>query len=218
MKTFGLSSLAPVAVLALGCLTSGGASAAPILLNGSFESPAVTSLTAGGGDDWTSTGDAFIVPNSAGYGETPYGTQFLALNGIADTQSSDAQTITGFTAGTTYFLGLDFADLLDSNPSELTVTLAGAFNYSQTFSAPVGGNYSSTTTIPFQSASIFFTPLTSGSVTVTLSNPSPGATAVDNVGLYSNISLPVPEPTSLTAVLLGMGAAVTLALRRVRRA
>lgn len=218
MKILGLSSLAPLAVLALGCLTSGGASAAPVLLNGSFESPAVTSVAVGGGDDWTSTGDAFIVPNSAGYGETPYGTQFLALNGIADTPSSDVQTITGFTAGTTYFLGLDFADLLNGSPCELTVTLAGAFNYSQTFSAPVGGSYGSTTTIPFQSASIFFTPLTSGSVTVTLSNPGPGTIAVDNIGLYSNISLPVPEPTSLGAVLLGMGAVAARALRRARRA
>jgi hypothetical protein len=209
MKWIGLPSLLPVIVLVVGRLSCGVASGAPVLANGGFESPAVASFTAGGGDDWTSTGDAYLVPNSAGYGETPYGAQFLSLNGYADTPTSDAQTVTGFTAGTTYFLGVDFADLLDSDPSELTITLSGAFDYSQTFSAPVDGNYGSAT-IPFQSASVFFTPLTSGSITITLSNPSPGAIAIDNVGLYSNVSPPVPEPTTVSVMLLGAATALTL--------
>ncbi len=68
------------------------------------------------------------------------------------------------------------------------------------------------TTIPFQSASVFCTPLTSGPVTVTLSNPGTGTIVVDNVELDSN----VPEPTSLVAMLMGAGAATVLALRRRR--
>jgi hypothetical protein len=209
-----ISACTILSVLALGASRSG----AQVLLNGSFEDPAETSLTSGGGTDWTPTGDAFLVPNSAGYGETPYGTQYLGLNGYEDVVSSDAQVISGFTAGENYFLGVDFAGLLGGDPSDLELTLAGAYTYSNTFTATSNGPYGSTDTIPFTSATVFFTASASGSVTLTLTSVGPGTIAVDNIALYDNVAA-IPEPTSFAAALMAFGGlAGAMGYRRVRRA
>jgi hypothetical protein len=204
--------------LALGFLAAGYASAEPVLLNGSFESPVVPpgSVTPGGGTNWTPSDPSgvFLISNGNGIGDTPYGVQFLGLNGqsAGNMFESDSQTIANFEAGVTYVLGVDFADALGGPDPILQISLSGAFNGSQTYTAPIAGPYGSGT-IPFTSAVFFFTPSTSGSITVTLTNLGiNSAIAVDNVGLYGNAN--IPEPASIATLLLGAGLLGGLALRR----
>lgn len=214
------TSLTIAATLALGFLAAGYASAEPVLLNGSFESPTVPpgSVTPGGGDNWTPSppDGAFIFSNGNGNGDTPYGTQFLGLGFTGGTLfPSDAQTVAGFEAGVNYVLGVDFADAVGGPDPTLTITLSGVFNGSQTYTAPVGGPYGAGT-IPFTSAVFFFTVPTSGAITITLTNSSlDSSIAVDNVGLYGNAS--IPEPASIATLLLGAGLLGGLALRRRAR-
>ncbi|HEX3818288.1 MAG TPA: PEP-CTERM sorting domain-containing protein [Chthoniobacterales bacterium] len=218
------TSLTLMAGLALG-LFAAGANAEPVLLNGSFENPVVSpgSVTPGGGDNWTpsdSTG-VFLISNGNGIGDTPYGVQFLGLNGesAASMFESDSQTIAGFEAGVTYVLGVDFADALGGDDPMLTITLSGAFNGSQLYTAPVGGPYGADQ-IPFTSAVFLFTASASGSETITLTNSSiDSAIAIDNVSLYGNAPS-VPEPTSFAALLLGAAllGGVALARRRAGQA
>lgn len=211
------TSITLMASLALG-LFAAGAYAEPVLLNGSFENPVVAagSVTPGGGDNWTpsdATG-VFLISNGNGIGDTPYGVQFLGLNGqsAANMFESDAQTIAGFEAGMTYVLALDFADALGGPDPILSITLSGAFNGSQTYTAPIAGPYGAGQ-IPFTSAVFIFTAANSGSATITLTNLGiNSAIAVDNVGLYSN----VPEPSSFAALLLGAGLLGGLVLVRRR--
>lgn len=216
------TTLTIAAALALGFLTVGYASAEPVLLNGSFESPTVPagSVTPGGGDNWTPSdaSGVFLISNGNGIGDTPYGTQFLGLNGqsAGNMFESDSQTVANFEAGVSYVLGVDFADALGGNDPILQISLSGAFNGSQTYIAPVGGPYGSGT-IPFTSAVFFFTPSTSGSITITLTNLGiNSAIGVDNVSLYGNAS--VPEPASMATLLLGGALLGGLALRRRARA
>lgn len=168
---------------------------------GSFELPALPpgSITIGGGDNWTPSdaSGVVIISNGNGFGNTSFGTQYLGL----DPSSSDAQTIAGFDAGVTYSFSVDFADALGGPDPMLTIILAGVFNGSQTFTAPVGGPYGSGD-IPFTSATFSFTALTSGSETITLTDASLyGAIAIDNVVL--NVPQNVPD-TGSTLALLGL--------------
>ena len=159
-------SLTFVVTLALGLIAASYASADPVLLNGSFESPTVPagSVTPGGGDNWTPSdmSGVFIISNGNGIGNTPDGIQFLGLNAFsaASMFESDSQTIANFEAGVTYVLSVDFADALGGPDPMLMITLSGVFNGSQTYTAPVGGPYG-TGTFPFTSAMFSFTPLTS---------------------------------------------------------
>jgi len=218
------TSLTLMAGLALG-LFAAGAYAEPVLLNGSFENPVVAagSVTPGGGDSWTPSdaSGVFLISNGNGIGDTPYGVQFLGLNGqsAANMFESDAQTIAGFEAGVTYVLGVDFADALGGPDPILSISLSGAFNGSQSYLAPIAGPYGAGQ-IPFTSAVFFFTPTTSGSATITLTNLGiNSAIAIDNVSLYGNVP-PIPEPTSFAALLLGAAllGGVALARRRAGRA
>ena len=211
------TSLAFVVTLAVGFIAASYASADPVLLNGSFESPTVPagSITPGGGDNWTPSdaSGVFIISNGNGIGNTPDGIQFLGLNAFsaASMFESDSQTIANFEAGVTYVFSVDFADALGGPDPMLMITLSGVFNGSQTYNAPVGGPYGSGT-FPFTSVMFSFTPLTSGSETITLTNASiDSAIAVDNASLQV-----VPEPSTYAALLLGAGILSVIALRRRR--
>ena len=187
------------AILAAVLAAAGSASAAPVVLNGSFESPNISSgSTANGGTSWTasSTSGVFLFDNSSGAGTTPYGSQFLALN----PGQSDTQTVSGFQLGQVYTFNAYFADLFNGTNPSLTVSLSGLVSLSETFTAPVGGNYRANA-IPFQLATFTLPALTAdGSITITLTNASTNGTiAVDNVSV-------VPEPSSILAALLGLGA------------
>ncbi len=139
------TSLTFVVTLALGLIAASYASADPVLLNGSFESPTVPagSVTPGGGDNWTPSdmSGVFIISNGNGIGNTPDGIQFLGLNAFsaASMFESDSQTIANFEAGVTYVFSVDFADALGGPDPMLMITLSGVFNGSQTYNAPVGG-------------------------------------------------------------------------------
>ena len=205
---FTLSALAAVV------FSTGRAHAQVTLLNGSFEAPAVTATTLSGGTSWTSAGLTFVVPNSMDFGETPYGTQYLGLT----TGSSDTQTVAGFQAGQIYVVGFDFADYeTGGGTPTLTVTLSGVYNFAESFTAPTAA-YSGTSTIPFTSEVIIFAAPLAGSETLTLADTGTTSIPVDNVGLYGNAVVTVPEPASITAALLGLGALVGAVRYRSRRA
>ena len=227
-----LFTLAASALAILGFGAS-HASAQVTLLDGGFELPAIAanSFVAGGGASWTpSGGNDFVISNnyadpSVGpLGNTPYGTQYLDLDA---TGSVDSQVVSGFLAGQVYVLGANFADLFGGANPVFTLSVSGAATASGTFTGLVGGPYG-TGTIPFQSAVIVFTALTSGSATITLTNNSglsgnnfSPALAVDNVSLYGGLVTPplVPEPTTTAALLLGVGAlGVGMIRRRCRHA
>ena len=224
MKTVRFASLVPLAVLALGHLTAAGASTAPVLLDGGFEDPALAanSFVAGGGTSWTPVGSVFVISNDyESFGNTPYGTQYLDLN---DANTSDSQSVSGFVAGQTYFLGADFSDIQDGVDPSLTLSVSGAAVASSTFTGTVGGPYG-TGTFAFSSAGILFAATTSGSVTITLTNSSgPSgnaffpALAVDNVSLYGFTQTPtIPEPATTAGLLLGVAALAGVTLRRQSR-
>ena len=225
MKVYHLCTILAVSALASLAFGASRAQAQVTLLDGGFELPALAanSFVAGGGTSWTSSGTAYVISNDYGsYGNTPYGSQYLDLNTAGD---SDSQTVAGFIAGTTYVLGADFADIPGAANPKLTLSVSGAATASTTFNGAVGGFYG-TGTIPFQSAVILFTALTSGSATITLTNSSGAsgnayfpAIAVDNVALYGGVPATpvVPEPTTTAAVLLGAGGLVMVAFRRRAR-
>ncbi len=188
-----------LSILAAILMAAGSASAAPVVLNGSFESPDISGgTTSNGGTSWTASGPAvFIVDNVSGLGTTPYGSQYLAMN----SGYSDSQAITGFQLGSIYTFSVYFADLLNGPSPSLTVTLSGLVSLSQTFTAPTGGGYG-TNAIPFTHVLLTLPALTAnGTITLTLTNSSnpTGTIAVDNVSV-------VPEPSSVVAAFLGLGA------------
>ena len=215
--------LSALAILAVG---ASHAQAQVTLLDGGFELPtlAANSFVAGGGTSWTTAGVAgqvFVISNDYGsYGNTPYGSQYLDLN---QGGTSDSQSVSGFVAGQTYVLGANFAEILPSVTPQFTLSVSGAAVASSTFMGSVSTGPYGTGAIPFQSAVIVFTALTSGSATITLTNSSAlpvtgnfPAIAVDNVALYGGLTSPplVPEPGTTAAMLLGAGALTVVAIRR----
>ena len=193
MKNFRL----PLSILAAVLVAAGSAFADPVVLNGSFESPDVVGGSiANGGTFWTPSGSGvFMFDNVSGFGQTPFGSQYLALN----PGRSDSQTISGFQLGTVYTFSAYFADLINSTDPALTVTLSGVISLSQTFTAPVS-RVSGTAAIPFRQVTFTLPALTvSGALTLTLTNASTNGTiAVDNVSI-------VPEPSSVLAAFVGLG-------------
>ena len=189
-----------LSILAATLVVAGTASAAPVVLNGSFESPDITSGSiANGGTNWTpsSTTGVFLFDNASGAGTTPFGSQFVALN----SGQSDSQTIPGFNLGQIYTFDLYFADLFGGANPSVTVTLSGVISLSQTFTAPVGGNYGNSA-IPFTHVTLTLPALTlNGSITLTIADSTPdGSIAIDNVSV-------IPEPSSFLAAFVGLGAA-----------
>jgi hypothetical protein len=194
---------------------------AQILLNGSFETPTVPS--AGGFDsatDWNASGPGalYVQSNNAGAatnntGTTPYGSQFAILE-----VGSLTQTISGFTAGNTYVLGVDFADEAN-NGGTFDLSVSGAANASASFTLNPGGNYGSNP-IPFQSDVLIFTATSSGTATISLGNitmVSGEPVALDNVGLYGyGPQVTTPEPATWAEMALGCALLAGLAMFRRR--
>ena len=158
-----------LSILAATLVVAGTASAAPVVLNGSFESPDISSGSiSNGGTNWTpsSTTGVFLIDNASGAGVTPFGSQFVALN----SGQSDSQTISGFNLGQIYTFDLYFADLFNGANPSLTVTLSGVISLNQTFTAPVGGGYGNSA-IPFTHVTLTLPALTlNGSITLTLTD------------------------------------------------
>jgi hypothetical protein len=187
-----------VALLVLAALRS--ACATPVVLNGSFESPVIppNSVIAGGGDFWTGNNGSFIVSNNfQNRGTTPFGNQYLGLNG-STTSGTDQQNVPGFLAGHNYVFDLFFADSRGGPNPKLSVTLSGAASGLFIFTAPVTGP-DGNNPIPFQLAKVSFTPSTNGSVNFLLSNIGGDALAIDNVSVRQ-----APDVGS-SALLFGLG-------------
>jgi hypothetical protein len=204
-------------------------SKAQILLNGGFESPALPTNTAsvtGAGTAWTPSVLTSAISTfqdstatSNGVGNSPYGTQFLELS--SGTSVSQIN-ILGFVQGDTYVLGADFANTDSTANSNFTMAISGAAgSTSQTFAAPAGGSYG-TSTIPFYSGVIVFTASASGAATITLSDPLGGGDlAVDNVALYGlppgmTITNATPEPSTWALLFGGLSVLAFWQLRRSR--
>jgi hypothetical protein len=113
--------------------------AAPALLNGSFEDPALAtpnSISSGnGGTFWTANNsNVNLISNNFGnLGTTPYGNQYIGFSAPA---ASDQQTVSGFLAGQSYVLTLFFADIANNANPQLTVTISGAASATGIFNAP----------------------------------------------------------------------------------
>ena len=183
---------------------------AQMLLNGSFENPAQTgSITSGNGDNWTTTGDTFVITNGANLGTTPFGTQYSFLNPAA----TSAQIVSSpFTLGATYTLSLSAAALGDV-ATRLIIAVSGGATASQAFILPARTSGPTNTPIPFLTYSLAFTPTSTAAVTFTLQNTGNSGLAMDNVQLAVAT---VPEPSTWALVAAGAGL-LGVVLRQRRR-
>ena len=163
----------------------------------------VSSLTG-----WTvfSTGAPPYLINNATYGNTPYGSQFLALGGVEDNASSYIeQTVSGFNVGDTYQLSwAQSSEYVSSDQLQVSFT-AGSSTASQIFtSTPYPGG--SQFWFNWQTMTMDFTP-TSTDVTFHFQGvPNSGSYEVgmDNLQLADlTPTTGVPEPSSF--LLLGSG-------------
>jgi len=215
-STFGALGLALAA-------TFGAAHADPVIKDGSFENPhhAETGIYSGGGDGWTTSFHGAVsiisgnITDGAGnsYGATPFGDQYLGLDPrTRGFVSADSQTISGFIAGQTYALTLYVADSDGGSAPQLEIVLSndGDTTYlDRHVDVAVGGPYGDV--IDFQKVVTTFTSTVTGDITLSLinsgnafSSPSadPGSISIDNVSI-SAISA-VPEPASLSTMLVGL--------------
>jgi PEP-CTERM motif len=210
MKLHPKSCLIAIALICCLGLIFSSTAHAQILLNGGFEEPHSTAVQSNGGEFWTGTSGASIIPNNLSVATTPYGSQYLQLlSGAGDSQV----ILTGFVAGQTYVLGADFTDL-NGLASQLTLAVSGAANVSQTFNGVVQDpDNSPGTTLNFQSGVLIFTASSTGSATITLSNSGASSLAVDNVALFGNV-VTVPEPSTWALTLAGLGFVAAWRFRR----
>jgi hypothetical protein len=171
-------------------LAAGAASAAPVVANADFETDAnlftVFPGYTGGSNpaeitDWAGTGGRGINPgNGAG---TPFRDNGGDTTNVAFLQSTAEihQSVSGFTVGGTYVLGVDFNSRNCCGGDSATVTAsAGGSNGGIAGVAPVGGSN------PYYHVNVLFT-ATATTQTLSLSNKSflggDGTALVDNVTL-----------------------------------
>lgn len=201
-------------------LASAAAVAAPVLINGSFETP-------GGGPSFTTlpsgspTIAGWIVGGNGidyigGYWQASDGSNSLDLNALAP--GSISQTVTGLTVGTRYRISFDIAGNPDGGPAikSLEVDLDGMSQDTELFDT----TGMSKSAMGWSSRSFDFTATNASQllafVSTTTANsgnstyPQAFGPALDNVSIQS-----VPEP--LTLSLFGAGLAGASALRRRRK-
>ena len=201
MKNLVSATLPLLAALSFGCFfVAPAASAAPTIVNGSFESPPYPAGTVnrGGGDGWISSfmGGVSIISGNIfdngghAYGVTPYGQQYLGIDPRTPTGfiSRDSQGVDGFVAGQTYQLTLEAADSDGGLAPVLNVNFndGSEVNYfDHDFALPVGGPYGDV--IQFNPLTVKFTAPVSGMIYLAFTNVGtggdPGSISVDDVHL-----------------------------------
>lgn len=207
------------------------AAAAPTIVNGSFEEPAlaagtITDARTIGVPGWTpaTLGGEYLISGNVQdlsgnfYGTTPFGTQYLGLNGFrVGAPSVESQAAFGFVAGTTYAFTFYLANLDGaSNPSVLLTLSAGIDGTGdilaqETFTAPRNEGPYGDGAIDFVPQTLFYTPTQDGDIAFSLQSVSNGVVGIDNVSLAI-----VPEPATITTTLLGAAALVGLTQARRR--
>lgn len=108
-------------------LASAGAARADLIVNGSFESPVVSSYAVfanGGVPGWTSNNNEQEINNTSGLSIAPYaGVQSTELNG--NTFDTISQTVTGLTVGQRYVLTWAYAGRDGSGNQQMNVLFGG---------------------------------------------------------------------------------------------
>jgi uncharacterized delta-60 repeat protein len=163
------------------------------MINGSIESPSVLTetqffngLTIGSGWTVISGNTAYVIPNSAGGGASPFGTQFLEIHG-----DTVGQLISGLIPGVAYTLSYYVTLASNSNyfgVGQITASIAGQsdiFDYSL-----FGNHLFGSAAFPWRKRSLSFT-ATSSSESLVISgtgavNQNPFV-AIDNVSVIASI-------------------------------
>lgn len=216
MKMF-VGAVALQALLAGGGLSLGPreAKAGPVIANPSFEADPYTFTSISSLTGWTvynpSGGPPYGVNNNT-YGNTPYGSQFVALGGQEDGGASYIeQAISGFTIGKTYTLSFAMASEY-VNSDKVNVSFTGSSVLPQDFSAapyPGGGAF----WYSWETKSETFV---ADNTTMTLhlhsygTNYEPG---IDNFSLTEAVTA-VPEPATIVSASLAGLIALGYAGRR----
>ena len=236
MMIFRFRLFACMAGLAMSLLTANRASAVPSIINGGFEEPAEASGTitdvktftgtAAADFDWTPAflGGEYLVSGNyevqgARLGTTPFGTQYLGLDGFrVGAPSVISQSATGFLAGTTYAFTFYLANLGgESRPNVILDLSAGTDGTGdllaeETYSAPANEGPYGDGVIDFVPVTTFYTPTEDRDITFSIQSVSNGLIGIDNVSLAV-----VPEPTTTATILAAGGLAGLVARRRARR-
>ena len=207
MANFAFAAMATV-------LLSAGVNAAPIVSDGSFETPVTGNYSydpsvAG----VTFSGDSGVLHNGSafGYANAVDGTQVAFLQATpTDTPGMITQLVTGLTIGQVYTLSFFGAQRMDQNYLHETINVS------------VGnvllGTYTASSTAFTQATFNFTAADASGNITFSAAPGTYSAAnreydiALDNVSVAG-----VPEPATWSMMLLGFGA-VGYALRRQRTA
>jgi PEP-CTERM motif len=208
--------------VAMLCLVPVVLSAGPLaFVNGSFEADTTTGFQSAcvtGLTGWTAhcTGAPPYLINNGTYGNTPYGSQFVAIGGIEDGETSFIeQAVSGFTAGNTYTLSWAQSSEFTASDQLKVSFISGSSTPSAIFTTPPytgGTQYWYTWT----NESMQFV-ATAATVDFHFQGvPGSGSyeVGVDNFQLTGSSSA-TPEPSSIG--LTGLGGFALFALRRMRR-
>lgn len=177
-----------------------------------------TGNTLGGVSQYVVNGNARIASGER-EGTTPFGSQYLALEAIQHRsfRSIESQTISGFTAGQSYAISLDFAALNLSSGSDVGSGLPPTLSIAVTDGSDGSGNelvYKTFTLdgtgpygkqdIPFTEVSVRFTALTDFA-TLSIGNQSfHSALGIDNVRLREIGAGSAPSPTTVPSMRMAM--------------
>jgi len=207
MKLQTRMSVLTLATCAAVLLLVSGAMAAPSFVNNSFEVDATTGFQSVDPTGWTTfrVGAPPYLINNNTYGNTPYGSQFLALGGIEDNAASwIEQTVSGFNVNQTYTLSwAQSSEYTSSDELQVSFT-AGSNTAGQIFTSvpyPGGGQFWFT----WQNFSMSFVP-SATSVTfhfqgVPNLTPPSYEVGVDNFQISGGTNTPEPG----TLIMMGSG-------------
>ena len=187
------------------------ASAAPLVADGSFESPATGSYTYDpAGTPWTYSGASGVATNGSPFyvGSAPDGTQAAFIQSGNSSFGTISQTVTGLTQGASYAFSFYAAHRSGFSANPLDITFGGV---DLGVFTPTTTDFTLFTTAAFTAAGSTGLLSIAGGVT----NQSDIDSAIDlvTINTVSNALPPVPEPASMAILATGL---VALALRRKR--